>query len=179
MSTPPLTSRRPRLYNTSMKTHELFTDDDITRLERRLRAFRAASAGLAGAALAVCILLCALTNTANAHRTEPAVMAVSALAGWAVISVRLFGADETRRTLDHARMLRESERIRLPGGVDVTPERLRIRKSIAFRVLRSRADPERRLKVIECRSGALDAAGGKIAAVYLANGYVAAWEETS
>ena len=178
MSTPPLTARTSARYTVAMKTHELFTDADIARLERSLRVYKAAAAILAGAGLAVCVLLCCLTETANAERMERTVMTVSALVGWAVITLKLFAADETGRTLGHARMLRQAERVRLAGGVTAPGDRMRIRKSIAFRPLRSESDPRPDLKVIDCRAAALAGARDRIAAVWVANGYIAAWEET-
>ena len=112
---------------------ELYDDREIARLSRRIRSWTAAIGVLAAAALAVCVTLAALTNTANAGRMELAAIAVSTLAGWVIIYCSLFVVTEGRRELGHARMLREEERERVEGQIAVTKERLIIRKSIRVR----------------------------------------------
>ena len=47
----------------------------------------------------------------------------------------------------------------------------------ALRLVRSEGAPDRKLRVVEERADVLSEAHG-LAAVYVANGYVAAWEET-
>ena len=154
---------------------ELYDDREIARLSRRIRSWTAAIGVLAAAALAVCVTLAALTNTANAGRMELAAIAVSTLAGWVIIYCSLFVVTEGRRELGHARMLREEERERVEGQIAVTKERLIIRKSIRVRRVEvSAAGETRRFLVCESRAKALEKAGPK--ALYIANGYVAACE---
>ena len=52
MSTAPLTFPGPGRYNTAMKIHELFTDADIARLEKKIAAARLAALLLAAGGLA-------------------------------------------------------------------------------------------------------------------------------
>ena len=60
--------------------------------------------------------------------------------------------------------------------MEVTGEKLRIVHSIPFRtVLLTDGEEKKRLRVIERRAKALQKAAPR--AVYIANGYIAAWEE--
>ena len=159
-----------------MKTHELYREDDLVLLRKKAKKLTLAAVVLAAAALGVCVALCARVNTANASVLERSVILVSVLAGWAEISLLRFALSDTRRELTHAAMLRTAERQRLAGEVEVTGEKLRIVNSIPFRtVLLTDGEEKKRLRVIERRAKALQKAAP--GAVYVANGYIAAWEE--
>ena len=160
-----------------MKTHELFTDADLARLEKKWKTARITAAALALLGLAICAGLCRGVTIHNAWERECTVTLVSTLTGWIALYLWLFPVQETRRILAHARMLRDSPRERIIGSIAVTGERLRLRGSIALRLVRSEGAPGRKLRVVEERADVLSEAHG-LAAVYVANGYVAAWEET-
>ena len=126
---------------------ELYRPEDLGRLEQRYKRSGWAAAFLAGAALAVCILLCCLT----------------------VI--------ELRRERRHAGMLLEEERSTLEGVVAVSGERMRIRGSIRFYPLSVTGEAGRSAgKVIASRAPLLRAENGKKLRLYVVNGYVAAFE---
>lgn len=154
---------------------ELYDDGRIAGLSRRIKGWTWVLCALSAAALAVCVTLAALAGTANADRMELTAIAVSTLTGWVVIYCATFVVTEGRRELGHARMLREEARERVEGEVTVTREKLIIRGSIRVRRVEVRAAGEtRRFLVCESRAGALSAA--KARALYIANGYVAAYE---
>ena len=154
---------------------ELYDDAAVTRLERRIRRWRAMLWALCAAALAVCVGLIARTGTVNAARMELAVIGVSTLTGWVVIYSSIFVVTAARRELAHANMLRREARETARGAVIVTDERVVIRQSITARWVEVNADGRtRRLLVCETRADALAAAGA--CALYAAHSYVAAYE---
>lgn len=154
---------------------ELYSDGDLLRLRRRIRIWTGLLCAVAAAALAACIALAALTNTANALKTELAAELTSTLAGWFVIYCGVFVVAAARRELAHAQMLRAEERERAEGAVTVTKERLRIRKSVAVRRVELRREEQvQRFLVAESRADAL--AKADAGAVYTAHGYIAAYE---
>lgn len=156
---------------------ELYSDAEVSKLRRRLRRWSAALCVIAAAGLAACVILLALTRTANARQMEPAVIAVSTLAGWVAIYIGAFVVRVRRRELNHAAMLRGGERTRLCGTASVTEERVAIYRSItARRVELCSGGETHRLLVSETRAGELAAAGAM--ALYTVHGFVAAYEVT-
>ena len=154
---------------------ELYDDAAMTRLERRIRRWRAALCALCAGALAVCVWMAAHTGTVNAARMEWTVIGVSTLTGWVVIYIGIFVVTAARRELAHARMLRRETRQAVSGDVTVTDERVVIRNSITARRVEVTADGQtRRLLVCESRADALAAAGAAL--LYTAHGYVASYE---
>lgn len=161
-----------------MPVVELYSDEMIARMDRRIRIWTAALCALAAAALAVCVTFAALTTTANADVMELAAIAVSTGAGWVVIYCAIFVVTAGRRELGHARMLRDEARERVEGEVTVTKEKLLIRRSIRVRRVEVKtAEETRRLLVCESRAEALERADTRV--LYTANGYVAAYEVRS
>ena len=154
---------------------ELYDDAAVTRLERRIRRWRAALWALCAGALAVCVWMAAHAGTANAARMEWAVIGVSTLTGWVVIYGGIFVVTVAQRELAHARMLRRETRQAVRGDVTVTNERVVIRNSITARRVEVTADGQtRRLLVCESRADTLAAAGAAL--LYTAHGYVASYE---
>lgn len=154
---------------------ELYSDAELARMAGEIRRRRVAHGLIAVAALAACLTMIGLTGTKNAARMETAVIAVSTLAGWAVIYGSVFGVVARKRELRHAAMLRTEEREEARGVVTVTDERVNIHKSITARRVEVRGEKgTSRLLVCESRAAGLAAAGA--VAVYSVHGYVAAYE---
>ncbi len=174
----PLVKKRDGRYNEPMNDRtELYSADDVRRLEKRIKTLRLSLILSAAAVLAVCVILCCRTNTANAERMEYTVIAVTAAAGWILLYLRRFALLESRWELGHAKMLRESEIEILRGTVTVSPEKLRIRNSIRFRhVTVETEEKTRRVNVIETKAGPLQKAGKELE-LFVANGYVAAFRK--
>ena len=153
---------------------KLYSPEDLPRLEKKIKRERVLIWAVAGLTLAVCIVLCCLTDTANAEKMELAAILCSTVGGWVVIYRRLFGLLEGRYELQHARYLLEETPTALRGQLRVTKERLRIKNSIRIRILLLEDGGEiRRLKVNETRVKALRPWDGKRVTVALAGGYVA------
>ena len=153
---------------------DLYSPEDISRLQRKIKREWVWVLGGAGLTLALCVALCCRTTTANWRQMELAVIAVSTLGGWFTIYRRLFGLAESRHELQHAEYLRNEPRTQLRGRLGVTKEKLRIKNSIRIRILTLEDGGQiRRLKVNENRVKALKEWDGKLVTVSLAGGYVA------
>lgn len=158
--------------------HDLYSRQELKRLDIKRKCAARAAVMIAAATLAVCVLLCCLTDTANAAVMEKAAVAVSALGGWIVIYLVNHPVRELRWELGHAEMLLGGERETIEGVLTLSKQRMRIRGSIRFYDLRLQDGEEtRRGKVIASRAGVLRAEEGKRLRLYLVNGYAAAWEE--
>lgn len=154
---------------------ELYGEAELQRLRRKVKGWRIALCSFALAALAACVVTAALTNTANAARMELAAVTVSIVAGWIVIYCGIFVEAAGRHELEHAEMLGKEQRTRIVGTATVTDQRVVIRRSITARRVEVQGDGEvHRLLVCESRAKAL--ANAETAALYVAHGYVAAYE---
>ena len=154
---------------------ELYGEAELQRLRRKVKGWRIALCALSLAALAACVTMASLTNTANAAQMELAAVAVSITAGWIVIYCGIFAAAAGRHELKHAEMLGKEERTRIVGTATVTDQRIVIRRSITARRVEVSVDGEtQRLLVCESRARALEKAGASV--LYAAHGYVAAYE---
>ena len=153
---------------------ELYSPEEISRLEKRIKRERVWVLLLAGLTLGLCVLFCCLTTTANAERMELAAIITSTVGGWLTIYRRVFGLQETRHELEHARHLCDAERELAKGKLTVTGERLRIKNSIRIRMLTLENEKEkRRLKVNETRVKRLKEWDGKTVTLSLAGSYAA------
>lgn len=158
---------------------ELFSPEDIRRLENAIRRWRIALIAVSAAALTACVIFCLLTRTGNETRMELSAVVTWTLAGWFVLYQRRFALLEAKRELQHAETVRTGPRERLCGEVTVTAERLRIRGSIAIRRVSVRLDDgtEKRLNVCESGAEKLRSAGKRLT-LYTVYNYVAAWEDS-
>ncbi len=157
---------------------ELYSRQDLQRLEKTSKRAGLAAALIAAATLIACVLLCCLTTIDNAAAMEKAAVAVSVLGGWIVIYLYNNPVKELRYERGHAEMLLEGERETLEGVLTLSKQRMRIRGSIRFYPLTlTDGNETRRSKVIASRAEALRAMEGKRLRLYVVNGYAAAWEE--
>ncbi len=154
---------------------ELYSPEELARLERRVKRHRTALSVLAAAALAVCIALAAHVTTASAPKLELAAIAVSTLAGWVCIYDGIFIVGAGKKELRHAEMLRTEPRVRVEGRAAVTGERFTIRKSVGVRrvAIATEGGIEQAL-VQENHARLLE--DPRVIAVYTAHSYVAAVE---
>ena len=161
-------------YNKNMETMLFYRPEDLDRLKTKEMQARTWVWALAGLTLALCVLFCFLTNTANASRMEIATLITSCVGGWLVIYGRTFGVQEARHEREHAAYLIGEERTSVRGKLTVTKERLRIRGSIRIRILLLEDGKKtQRLKVNETKVRALRPYDGKTVTLVLAGGYVA------
>ena len=157
------------------KIVELYGDADLRRLRSKVKGWRIALCALALAALAACVIMAALTETANAARMELAAVSVSIAAGWLIIYFGIFAAAAGRHELDHAEMLVKEERTRIVGTPVVTQQRIVIKRSITARRVEVHTDGEVQ-RLLVCESRAMELEKAEAAALYVAHGYVAAYE---
>lgn len=158
---------------------ELYSDADLRRLKHKVKGWNIGLTVLSAAALAVCVVMAALTGTANAAQMELAVIIINIAVGWLVIYCSIFVAAAGRHELEHAKMLSAKkpgeERTRIAGIPVVTDQRIVIRRSITARRVEVHGDGEvYRLLVCESRAKAL--AKSRAIALYAIHGYVAAYE---
>ncbi len=159
-------------------TQELYSREDLARLEKKTKRAGRAAAIFAAVTLMICVLLCCLTTQTNAARMEKATVAASVLGGWIVIYLYNNPVKDLRYERGHAQMLLEGERETLEGVLELSEQRMRIRGSIRFYPLTlTDGDEKRRSKVIAARADALRAKNGKRLRLYVVNGYAAAFEE--
>ena len=159
----------------SRKIVELYSEEDMARLERRVRRHRTALIVLGAAALIACITLATLANIRNAGKLELAAVLVSTVAGWICIYDGVFTVSAGKKEIGHANMLRTEPRERIEGPVTVTDEGFRIRGSIAVRRVETAPETGAR-KVLVHEDRAKRLAELPVTAVYVAHGYVAAAE---
>lgn len=153
---------------------DFYRPEDPDRLKEKEKRERAWVWTLSGLTLALCVLFCCLTTTANADRMELATLITSCVGGWLVIYRRVFGMQEARHEREHASYLLTAERTTARGRLTITKDRLRIRGSIRIRILLLEDGTKtRRLKVNETKVRALRPFDGKDVTLTLAGGYVA------
>ncbi len=154
--------------------HSFYGQEDLARLEKKIRWERALVWGIAALTLGLCVLFCCLTTTRNAGRMELCTLLTSCLGGWLVIYRRVFGLQEAKHELEHVRYLLRSPRSEVSGRLGITRERMRIKSSIRFRVLTLEdGEKTRRLKINETRVRELKSYEGQRVTLVLAGGYVA------
>ena len=157
---------------------ELYSRQDIRRLKNEYRNWKIATALIAAVTLAVCVLLCCLTDMKNAAVMERAAVAVSVLGGWIVIYLYHNVVQDRRAGIGHAEMLLEGERETVEGVLSLSGQRMRIRGSIRFYPLTLTDGGEtHKSKVIDARAAALRNMDGRRLRLYTVNGYAAAYEE--
>ncbi len=159
----------------SQNVVEMYTEEDIALLERRVKRRLAALVVLGAAAFAVCVALALLANARNAGRLELTAVIISTVAGWVCIYGGIFGVSAGKKEIGHANMLRAEPRERIGGPVTVTDERLRIRGSITVRRVEVASETGVQ-KVLVHENRAERLAELPVTAVYVAHGYVAAAE---
>jgi hypothetical protein len=157
---------------------ELYSRQDIKRLEKTSKRAALAALLIAAATLLLCVLFCCLTDIDRAAAMEKAAVLCSIVGGWIVIYLRNWPVKELRAECGHAQMLLEGERETIEGVLALSKQRMRIRGSIRFYPLTlTDGNETRRSKVIASRAEVLRAMEGKRLRLYAVNGYVAAWEE--
>ena len=162
-------------YTSDMKKIELYSRDELGRLKRKNRRWTAALIAVSAAAVAVCAGLCVLTTTGNAKTMERAAITVFTLAGWFCLYCLRFVVLRGKAELTHGEMLLAGERSEMTGYLELAPETVQIRGSIAVRRVWVTDGRETRRASVNARKAALLPVGRQ-AALYLVNGYVAAYE---
>lgn len=108
-----------------------YSRENAEKLQRRSRAAGAAAWCIAGAGLAACVILCGLTDTLNAVKMEKTVIAVSTLAGWAVIFLLLNVLRPAKTEAAHELLVLEDEPEEHRGAFTVGKTAAKIKDSIS------------------------------------------------
>ena len=157
---------------------DLYTAEEAAAIREKARRYAIAMAVAAGIALAACVCLCFFVTTANAGALQTAAIAVSTLAGWAVII--LWAAWYVPAKADSSHMegilaCTESEEyagcLRIEIGVWHIPKSIWIRK-----VTLTGTDGEKHaLSILASKAGCLpeDGTGVRVRTV---RKYITAWE---
>ncbi|MBO4290179.1 MAG: hypothetical protein J5865_08805 [Lachnospiraceae bacterium] len=155
---------------------ELYPADGAGKLERKTKTWTILTAAAAVLLFVVCVLLCVLTNTANAAAMELRVCLISLLGGWAVIFCHVHFIRGSKRELAHFNNLKDEPREAVSGEVTLDPARVSISRSITVQTLLIR-DGERthRVHINAKKTGLLPALPARLT-VYTAHGYAVAWE---
>lgn len=154
---------------------ELYTDEDVENLRRKIRRWRAVLCAISVLAMCMCVTFAASADTANAGTMEFAAVVTSIAAGWIVLYCAMFPAENARRELRHAGTLRDGKRERVEGKVTVTRRWLRIKKSITAReVVVETPEGRRQFWVVDSR--AMRLSRDEPSAICISHGYVAAYE---
>lgn len=161
-----------------MDIMELYRPEDLSRLTKQRNIWRVLLFTLTAVALGGCVLLCARVNTRNAARTERAVILISILAGWTLITLRYELLVLARREAEHAAHMLAGPRERHSGVLSLTDETVRIPGSVRIRRLTLQEGKDvRRLSVNVTRLKRLGALPRQMT-VYTVHDYVVAWEES-
>ena len=146
--------------------------DALLRANTRRRRFLAAGAALL---LAGCVLLCALSNTANAERLELYTILLSAVGGWVLLYVAMEVLIPGRREAAHAQRILDARRSTVTGVVTLGAARIRIPGSIAVLPLAVRTEQETvRLLLNESKARLLPPLPRRLT-LYTVDRYVAAF----
>ena len=112
----------------------LYTEDEKEALEQRARRFRKGMIAAAAGSFALCAALCFFVNTANAGALQIAVIALSTLAGWAVILLGALGYAPARAESTHmAGLLGNPERETFTGRLVINTAADHLPRSIWIR----------------------------------------------
>ena len=174
----PLLENRPRscYYSSMGKMTELYPADMADKLERKTRTWTILTAAAAVLLFVICVVLCVLTNTANAAAMERSVCLISLFGGWTVIFCYVHFIRGSKRELAHLNNLKDEPRETISGTVTLDPVRFAISRSITVQTLLIK-DGERthRVHVNAKKTGLLPALPAKLT-VHTAHGYAVAWE---
>lgn len=152
---------------------ELYSREETERLKKRKSAAKLAALITGALGLAVCVVLCCVTNTLNAQRMEYTAVIVSTLSGWIVIFLILNLILPSKYEAEHAENVLNAERVPHSGTVTVDKAAAHIKNSIS--VCRVSVSDGTRLFINSRKAAALRGITVPVT-LYSAHGYVAAYE---
>ena len=156
---------------------QLYTAEQVALLKEKYKNQKIFAIGFGAAILLALIVICALTNTANAAFNESLAQVIVILGGIALIYFCLNILRATGAEIRHASMLIEDERETLVGTFEMDPDDVWIRGSIHIRhILFRTEDGKKRLNVIANKAKELEELNGRVR-FETAHSYVAAYEK--
>ena len=155
---------------------ELYSRERLAALERKRNLTRRLLWALALAALGVCVVLTAMTDTRTLYQHLLACVCISVGAAWIIIYFGIYTVRDGGRELEHARHLEGEARQMLEGKVTLQKLKVRIRNSITLRKLRvETAEGPVSLSVHIDKAEQLRKAGPWLR-LWVVHGYVVAYE---
>lgn len=127
------------------KMIELYSTEEITLLKKKRNIWTGITIAIGALALALCILFCAKTNTANRDSMLIRTIVSSTLGGWIVISLSHFVIEEYRNAEKHVQAILDGPREQVEGPFEWTGEHLRVKKGVSITGIH--ADGEKREKL--------------------------------
>ncbi|MBQ7670861.1 MAG: hypothetical protein IJS45_09100 [Clostridia bacterium] len=112
---------------------EFYTADDLVRLTKKYKFWRAVLIVFSAAVLCACIVIVAFTNGRNEGAMRIAVSVTSGVGGAVAIYIASFPFLGSRRLAEHISHMLEGEREEHVGAAKVSPVKFKIRNSITVR----------------------------------------------
>jgi len=159
-----------------MERTELYSAAEAADLKKKYRNRKAGLLVFVFAALAVCVALVAIVNTANAFSLRIAVTVISGVAGCIAIYSGIFFVKKPRIEFEHALRMLTGESEKHIGSFVLSGGKIKIFNSITVEtlVLKNKSGEER-LKINAEKTARLPADGG-VYDIYTVYGYVTALE---
>lgn len=155
---------------------ELYAPEYLEKKRKNNRNLRRLLMLLALAGIGACIPFCLGVNTENSIRRMIWTVAISAVTGWVIIYVYIFTYRAAKREIVHGEHLQDGERTTLEGEIEVSKLAYRIRGSVNVRKVTVKTENGiKTVNVCATRGKELSAAGKRLR-LWLAHGYVAAYE---
>ena len=156
------------------KTIRFYSESELKKLKRGLWIARIAAIMLALITLAVCIWFCVNVNTANALSQLVKTMIVSALGGWAVITLRITAIKHYKYAAAHCEAILKGEEERTEGRFAVSDTVTRIYRGVSFYRVRVNDEAESNMSIYSRYRKRFDES--RAAAVYTVYGFITAYE---
>ena len=160
-----------------MKTVEFYTNETVSRLEKKYRAWRTALLIVCGAALVFCIVAVALTRPTNVRYTRPAVLITSALAGSFAIYAGAFPVLGSKRAAQHAKTMLTDDREIISGAATPGARDFRIRGSVTVRPVTVKTEDGTENVRVDAELAKMIPSDGKARDYYVCHGYVVGYGE--
>ena len=155
---------------------QLYTAGALERLRRKNRIWMIVLAALGCAALAACVVMCALTGTRSAAAMQWRIAAVGTLGGWLALFLWLNVVRPGRREATHQAHMLDGERETDEGVVTVIGELLDIPKSAPMLRAELRNGERVRRITVSPKKAAMLGSTPRRMKVWLVYGCIAAWE---
>ncbi len=158
------------------KTVWLYSENDLEAVLKKKKGCTFAALALACAGLIVCVFCAFHAKDADALNWFKIAAAVSLLAGWTVITLRVFVIEPLKAAEKHIRTMFGGEYEKVAGSFSLTGERIDIRKGVSmYRVCVDGNEAISSMSIYEKKAKLFDAE--KAALVYSVYGFIAGYEE--
>ena len=135
---------------------ELYGEGDLAAARRKAAFWRAAAVIIAAAGLGVCIWFCTKATPYVYLEWLKKTVIVSAVTGWAVITIRIFPLEKHKAAARHIESVTTGQRETVEGSFEVTDERTSIKRGVSMYRIKVEGDPEvASLQVYEAKAGLL------------------------